>query len=96
MSSQTATTPLECNVETLKPLSLLEIYCSAVYSIFTSPNHPPVPDHLPTLIVTPHGRPAQILCELLVPLPEPPEFPFPFLGLTIDFFLLLQTHTSIQ
>ncbi|GAA5820155.1 hypothetical protein JCM10212_000265 [Sporobolomyces blumeae] len=38
---------------------------SAVYSIFTSPNHPPVPDHLPTLIVTPHGRPAQILYTYL-------------------------------
>jgi hypothetical protein len=35
---------------------------TAMYSIFTSPNHPPVPDHLPTLIVTPHGRPSQILC----------------------------------
>ncbi|ORY41754.1 hypothetical protein BCR35DRAFT_285517 [Leucosporidium creatinivorum] len=38
---------------------------SAVYSIFTSPNHPPVPDHLPTLIVTPHGRPSHILYTYL-------------------------------
>lgn len=37
--------------------------CAAVYSIFTSPHHPPVPDHLPTLIVTPNGRPNQVLCE---------------------------------
>ncbi|GAA5886491.1 hypothetical protein JCM6882_001654 [Rhodosporidiobolus microsporus] len=38
---------------------------SAVYSIFTSPHHPPVPDHLPTLIVTPHGRPNQVLYTYL-------------------------------
>ncbi|GAA5902300.1 hypothetical protein JCM8208_007253 [Rhodotorula glutinis] len=38
---------------------------SAVYSIFTSPHHPPVPDHLPTLIVTPHGRPQQVLYTFL-------------------------------
>ncbi|KAM0752067.1 hypothetical protein T439DRAFT_379191 [Meredithblackwellia eburnea MCA 4105] len=38
---------------------------SAVYSIFTSPHHPPMPDHLPTLIVTPHGRPAHILYTYL-------------------------------
>ncbi|GAA5866858.1 hypothetical protein JCM1840_004290 [Sporobolomyces johnsonii] len=38
---------------------------SAIYSIFTSPNHPPVPDHLPTLIVTPNGRPTQILYTYL-------------------------------
>jgi hypothetical protein len=36
---------------------------AAVYTIFTSPNHPLVPGHLPTLIVTPHGRPMQTLCE---------------------------------
>ncbi|POY75892.1 hypothetical protein BMF94_0975 [Rhodotorula taiwanensis] len=38
---------------------------SAVYSIFTSPHHPPVADHLPTLIVTPNGRPNQILYTYL-------------------------------
>ncbi|KAG0658503.1 hypothetical protein C6P46_005746 [Rhodotorula mucilaginosa] len=38
---------------------------SAVYSIFTSPHHPPVPDHLPTLIVTPNGRPNQVLYTYL-------------------------------
>ncbi|GAA5846146.1 hypothetical protein JCM11251_002286 [Rhodosporidiobolus azoricus] len=38
---------------------------SAIYSIFTSPHHPAVPDHLPTLIVTPHGRPSQILYTYL-------------------------------
>ncbi|GAA5942665.1 uncharacterized protein JCM15063_000855 [Sporobolomyces koalae] len=42
-----------------------DVSVAAVYSIFTSPNHPPVPDHLPTLIVTPHGRPAQILYTYL-------------------------------
>ncbi|KAL8283772.1 hypothetical protein RQP46_005204 [Phenoliferia psychrophenolica] len=38
---------------------------SAVYSIFTSPSHPPMPDHLPTLIVTPHGKPGHILYTYL-------------------------------
>ncbi|BGP51003.1 hypothetical protein JCM10450v2_006929 [Rhodotorula kratochvilovae] len=38
---------------------------SAVYGIYTSPHHPPVPDHLPTLIVTPHGRPQQVLYTYL-------------------------------
>ncbi|GAA6056604.1 hypothetical protein NBRC10513_001066 [Rhodotorula toruloides] len=38
---------------------------SAVYTIFTSPNHPLVPEHLPTLIVTPHGRPMQTLYTYL-------------------------------
>ncbi|KWU44546.1 hypothetical protein RHOSPDRAFT_17756, partial [Rhodotorula sp. JG-1b] len=38
---------------------------AAVYSIFTSPHHPPVPDHLPTLIVTPNGRPNQVLYTYL-------------------------------
>lgn len=27
----------------------------AIYAVYTSPTHPPVPNHLPTLIVTPHG-----------------------------------------
>lgn len=39
------------------------LFLAAVYTIFTSPNHPLVPGHLPTLIVTPHGRPMQTLCE---------------------------------
>ncbi|CAD6890289.1 unnamed protein product [Tilletia controversa] len=34
---------------------------SAVYSIYTSPNHAPIPNHLPTLIVTPHGQPHHTL-----------------------------------
>lgn len=42
------------------------ILSSAVYTIFTSPDHPPVPDHLPTLIVTPAGKPGQILYTYLV------------------------------
>ncbi|UZJ55254.1 hypothetical protein CBS101457_004574 [Exobasidium rhododendri] len=54
---------------------------SAVYSIYTSPNHAPIPSHLPTLIVTPHGNPSQVLysfihasynreCFLLTPSPQ--------------------------
>ncbi|SCV69590.1 BQ2448_2610 [Microbotryum intermedium] len=38
---------------------------SAIYSIYTSPNHPPVPGHLPTLIVTPHGRSSHVLYTYL-------------------------------
>lgn len=34
---------------------------SAIYSVFTSPNHPPVPNHLPTLIVTPVNNPHHVL-----------------------------------
>ncbi|KAF8522228.1 hypothetical protein BU17DRAFT_44968, partial [Hysterangium stoloniferum] len=37
----------------------------AVYSVYTSPNHPPMPNHLPTLIVTPHGNPQNILYSYL-------------------------------
>ncbi|KAF7338353.1 hypothetical protein MVEN_02060900 [Mycena venus] len=38
---------------------------AAIYSVFTSPAHPPIPGHLPTLIVTPHGQPANILYSYL-------------------------------
>lgn len=38
---------------------------SASYVLYTSPNHPPVPDHLPALIVTPYGKPEQILYTYL-------------------------------
>ncbi|KNZ59263.1 hypothetical protein VP01_1771g5 [Puccinia sorghi] len=38
---------------------------SANYAIYTSPNHQPVPDHLPTLIITPQGKPHQILYTYL-------------------------------
>ncbi|KAF8695771.1 hypothetical protein AX14_001651, partial [Amanita brunnescens Koide BX004] len=38
---------------------------AAIYSVYTSPNHPPIPDHLPTLIVTPHGQPSNILYSYL-------------------------------
>ncbi|GAA93754.1 uncharacterized protein L969DRAFT_92326 [Mixia osmundae IAM 14324] len=38
---------------------------AAIYTVFTSPHHPPVPDHLPTLIVTPLGKPQQILYTYL-------------------------------
>ncbi|KZT60386.1 hypothetical protein CALCODRAFT_117047 [Calocera cornea HHB12733] len=38
---------------------------SAVYTVFTSPNHAPIPNHLPTLIVTPHGQPSNILYSYL-------------------------------
>lgn len=42
--------------------SLLSVRCIsltflAIYAVYTSPTHPPVPNHLPTLIVTPHGTP---------------------------------------
>lgn len=30
---------------------------SAIYAVYTSPAHPPLANHLPTLIVTPHGMP---------------------------------------
>ncbi|THU99314.1 hypothetical protein K435DRAFT_777000 [Dendrothele bispora CBS 962.96] len=38
---------------------------AAIYAVYTSPNHPPIPNHLPTLIVTPHGQPANILYSYL-------------------------------
>ncbi|TFK76515.1 hypothetical protein BDN72DRAFT_785487 [Pluteus cervinus] len=34
---------------------------AAIYAVYTSPNHPPIANHLPTLIVTPHGQPTNIL-----------------------------------
>lgn len=30
---------------------------TAIYAVYTSPSHPPIPNHMPTLIVTPHGQP---------------------------------------
>ena len=38
---------------------------SANYAIYTSPSHQPIPDHLPTLIVTPQGKPQQVLYTYL-------------------------------
>ncbi|KIM29124.1 hypothetical protein M408DRAFT_329128 [Serendipita vermifera MAFF 305830] len=38
---------------------------AAIYTVFTSPTHAPIPNHLPTLIVTPHGQPANILYSYL-------------------------------
>ncbi|KAI0375008.1 hypothetical protein BV20DRAFT_1010869, partial [Pilatotrama ljubarskyi] len=38
---------------------------AAIYTVYTSPNHPPIPNHLPTLIVTPHGQPTNILYSYL-------------------------------
>lgn len=38
---------------------------SATYAIYTSPSHQPIPDHLPTLIITPHGKPHQVLYTYL-------------------------------
>ncbi|KAL1675706.1 hypothetical protein EV122DRAFT_218010 [Schizophyllum commune] len=38
---------------------------AAIYAVYTSPNHPPIPNHLPTLIVTPHGQPSNILYSYL-------------------------------
>ncbi|KAI6028813.1 hypothetical protein F5J12DRAFT_396235 [Pisolithus orientalis] len=38
---------------------------AAIYAVYTSPTHPPVPNHLPTLVVTPHGQPSNILYSYL-------------------------------
>ncbi|EJD02372.1 uncharacterized protein FOMMEDRAFT_147360 [Fomitiporia mediterranea MF3/22] len=38
---------------------------AAIYAVYTSPNHTPIPNHLPTLIVTPHGQPSNILYSYL-------------------------------
>lgn len=40
-------------------------FVAAIYTIFSSPTHPPVPNHLPTLIVTPHGQPSNVLYSYL-------------------------------
>lgn len=34
---------------------LTQFTIAAIYTVYTSPTHPPIPNHLPTLIVTPHG-----------------------------------------
>ncbi|KAL7416011.1 hypothetical protein BDY24DRAFT_348512 [Mrakia frigida] len=38
---------------------------AAIYTVFTSPYHAPIPDHLPTLVVTPHGQPTHVLYSYL-------------------------------
>ncbi|KAG5646655.1 hypothetical protein DXG03_002645 [Asterophora parasitica] len=38
---------------------------AAIYAVYTSPTHPLIPNHLPTLIVTPHGQPSNILYSYL-------------------------------
>jgi hypothetical protein len=38
-------------------------FLTAIYTVYTSPNHPSVPNHLPTLIVTPHGAFKSHLCD---------------------------------
>ncbi|GMK59600.1 hypothetical protein CspeluHIS016_0802060 [Cutaneotrichosporon spelunceum] len=38
---------------------------AAIYTVFTSPHHAPMPNHLPTLIVTPHGQPNHVLYTYL-------------------------------
>ncbi|KAG9103686.1 hypothetical protein FRC06_008937 [Ceratobasidium sp. 370] len=38
---------------------------SAIYTVFASPTHTPIPHHLPTLIVTPHGQPQNVLYSYL-------------------------------
>lgn len=53
---------------------------AAIYAVYTSPNHPPIPNHLPTLIITPHGQPTNILYSYLhtnyaSPLPSPRSSP---------------------
>jgi hypothetical protein len=49
---------------TLEDYRLLNVV-AAIYAVYTSPNHPPIPNHLPTLIVTPHGQPSNILYSYL-------------------------------
>ena len=45
----------------------LPVYLSspskAIYAVYTSPSHPPIPNHLPTLIVTPHGYCSSFLLK---------------------------------
>ncbi|KAJ3810664.1 hypothetical protein F5876DRAFT_88772 [Lentinula aff. lateritia] len=38
---------------------------AAIYAVYTHPTDPPIPNHLPTLIVTPHGQPENILYSYL-------------------------------
>lgn len=38
-------------------------FSAAIYTVYTSPNHPSVPNHLPTLIVTPHGMLQPDFCD---------------------------------
>jgi len=38
---------------------------AAIYTVYTSPTHAQIPNHLPTLIVTPHGQPSNILYSFL-------------------------------
>ena len=38
-------------------------FLAAIYTVYTSPNHPSVPNHLPTLIVTPHGMLPSCFCD---------------------------------
>ena len=38
-------------------------FLAAIYTVYTSPNHPSVPNHLPTLIVTPHGTSQPDFCD---------------------------------
>ena len=38
-------------------------FLAAIYTVYTSPNHPSVPNHLPTLIVTPHGAFQSVSCD---------------------------------
>ena len=45
-----------CVSPPLRPYKVLT--STAIYAVYTSPTHPPVPNHLPTLIVTPHGTPS--------------------------------------
>lgn len=51
-----------------RPPSLTVCYSitmAAIYAVYTSPTHLPVPNHLPTLIVTPHGQPSNVLYSYL-------------------------------
>jgi hypothetical protein len=56
---------------------------AAIYSVYTSPTHPPIPNHLPTLIVTPHGMSS---C------PSYLSTPYLFQRSAVQYPLLLPAH----
>ena len=47
--------PWQASLSPFPPPAVLVTPAAAIYAVYTSPNHPPIPNHLPTLIVTPHG-----------------------------------------
>ena len=105
MSGQSSPSSPEGTASEVRDAHTASLVCAAVYSIFTSPHHPPVPDHLPTLIVTPNGRPNQVLCERASQAragrgSEDPRFPLVFVGrlLTLEAISgrYISTHGNIR